>query len=150
MIHREQADPGFVAWRKVFMKERVNMWQQSHGEQMEPVRAALTGNRLWHCLGRSVEEGNEVICSVRADRRNSWEFTSGQTRHCSTATSFSSCKHGDAIGQYQLPPAGHRRLLFQLLPVLLQRDHEQMTEHARSSLSLAFLCCSSVPVSCTS
>lgn len=44
MIHREQADPGFVAWRKVFMKERANMWQQSHGEQMEPVRAALTGN----------------------------------------------------------------------------------------------------------
>lgn len=104
-------------------------------------------NRLWHCLGRSVKEGNEVICSVCADGRNSWEFTSGQARHCSTATPFSLCKYYDAIGQNQLPLARHCRLLFQLLPTLLQRDHGQMTDHAHSSLSLAFLCCSSVPVS---
>ena len=44
MIHREQADPGFIAWRKVFMKERANMWQQSQRKQTECARAALTRN----------------------------------------------------------------------------------------------------------
>lgn len=44
MIHREQADPGFIAWRKVFMKERANVWQQSRGKQTEPARAACAGN----------------------------------------------------------------------------------------------------------
>lgn len=107
-------------------------------------------NRLWHCLGRSVKEGNEVICSVCADGRNSWEFTSGQASRCSTATPLSLCKYHDAISQNQLPLARHCRLLFQLLPTLLQRDRGQMTDHARSSLLLAFLCCSSVPVSCIS
>lgn len=44
VIHREQADPGFIAWRKGFMKERANMWQHSQGKQTEHARAALTGN----------------------------------------------------------------------------------------------------------
>lgn len=57
-------------------------------------------------------------------------------------TSFSSCKHCDAIGQYQLWPAGHCRLLFQLLAMLLQRDHKHMTEHA---VAVSHLHSSAVP-----
>lgn len=45
-----------MAWRNVFVKERANVWQQGHG-----VQTSGAPNRLWHCLGRSVKEGNEVI-----------------------------------------------------------------------------------------
>jgi len=44
MTHREWADPGCVAWRQGFMKERANMWQQSQGKQTECLCAAFTGN----------------------------------------------------------------------------------------------------------
>lgn len=41
VMHREQADSGIVAWRKVFEKGRVNVWQQSLGEQTEHVQLLL-------------------------------------------------------------------------------------------------------------
>lgn len=40
-MHREQADQGVIAWRKMFVKGRVNVWQQSQGEQTEPVQPSL-------------------------------------------------------------------------------------------------------------
>lgn len=151
-ICREQADLGFIASRKVLMKESKNVAakpREADGARAcSPRRERL--NRLWLCLGRRVKEGNDVIFSACADGRNYLEFTSGQARRCSIATPFSLCKYYDAIGQNQILLARHCRVLFQLLPTLLQRDHVQMTDQAHSSLSLAFLCCSTVPISCIS
>lgn len=95
-----------MAWRDAFVKERANVWQQSHGQQ-----TSGSLNRLWHCLLRSVKEGNEVILSVCADGRNSWECTSGQARHCSFGTPFSLCKCDDAVCQNQSLLARHCSLL---------------------------------------
>lgn len=49
--------------------------------------------------------------SVCAGGRNSWEFTSGQARHCSFGTPFSLCKCDDAICQNQCLLARHCSLL---------------------------------------
>lgn len=57
---------------------------------------------------------------------------SHQGKRDTCPTAFSAGKYCDAIG----PIARHFRLLFQLLPTLLQRGHREMTDGACSSLPL--------------
>lgn len=51
-------------------------------------------------------------------------------------TAFSAGKYCDARDPNQLPVGKHHRLLFQLLPTLLQRGHREMTDGECSSLPL--------------
>lgn len=61
---------------------------------------------------------------------------SHQSKRDTCPTAFSAGKYCDAIGPNQLLVARHHRLLFQLLPMLLQRGHREMTDGECSRLPL--------------